>query len=299
VVILVPELGGFPDEEDISVTPEPVEVCMLWFRLCFICIFTFGILFFVSSGYAEFEGYWLQTSVTESDMPIAGKGRETTEQKIFFKPGMMKIVDIGSGEMTIIRMDKEIMWQVNTEDSTYTEMTFAEMEKASAETKERIAKAKSEMAEEMKNMSPEERKMMEKFMGSKMAAMMGAEEETVQLSLKSTDKKDIIGDYECKLVVMTLNEEPFVNMWVTDKYDVGGELFNFYRKMNVFQYEPTKEMKTFKGFPVKMESTMDMGMGAVTNTTTVSKVVETSLKGSEFELPKGLKKQVNKTARPE
>lgn len=232
-------------------------------------------------------------------MSMAGKRSETTEQKVFFKPGMMKIVDLSAGRLTILRMDKEIMWEVDSEESTYTEITFAEMEKASTEAKEEITKARSKMAEELKDMSPEERQMVEKMMGSKMALLMGAEEEAVELSFKPTGEKETVGGYECKHIVMTLNDEPFVNMWVTETYDLGGELFNFYKKMNVFKYEPTKEMKEFKGFPMKTVTSMNMGMGTVTNTTTVSKVIKTSLKNSEFDLPKGLKRQDRKMYKPE
>ena len=254
--------------------------------------------FLTPHSYAGFEGYWLQKTVTESDLHMAGKQSEKTEQKVFFRPGMMKMVDLSTGEMTILRMDKELMWQVDAEDSTYTEVTFAEMEKASAEGKEQWAKARAEMMEEMKDMPPEQRKLVEKMMESKMSTLMGAEE-AVELSLKRTGNKENVGGYDCEYIVITANDDPFVEMWVTDTFDLGGELFNFYEKMSLFQYEPTKELLGFKGFPMKTVFNMEMGMGTVQNVTTVSKVMKTSLKESEFDLPKGLVKQKRKVLKPE
>ena len=269
-------------------------------RSLLVVTFVFAVSSIVTASvHAGFEGYWLQTSVSESDVPMAGKRSETEEQKILYRSGMMKTIDLDTGRMTILRMDKGLMWEVDPEDSTYTEITFAEMEEMAAEGKERMAKAKAEMEAQMEDMSPEEQKLMEKLMGGKMAALMGAEEGSVELSVRRTGEKEKIGGYTCERTIVTANDDPFVEMWVTDEFDLGGQLFAFYEKMNLFKHEPTEELEQFKGFPMKTVFTMDMGMGTVKNVSTVTKVVETSLKNSDFDLPKGLRKEKSRMVQPE
>ena len=265
--------------------------------LCVIAV----VSFFIEPVCADFEGHWLQTTVSESEIPMAGKQTEKTKQKVFYKPGMIKVIDLGEDGVTIIRMDKELVWDIDMEDSMYTEMTFAEMEKMSEEGKQQMARARAEMEEQMKDMSPEERAMMEKMMGSKMSKMLGGDDDAGELSLKRTGKKEKISGHECQQVVVTIDDDPFVEMWVTDKYELGGELFTMYEKMNLFNFKPSEEMKKFKSFPMKTVFTMDMGMGTMKNVTTVSEVVKTSVKDSEFQLPKGLnlKKEDRMKFRPE
>lgn len=268
-------------------------------RFVIVVTFTLALVsLLVVPGYADFEGFWLQTTVTESNLPMASKESVTTQEKIFHKPGMMKVVDLNAGEMMILRLDKEVIWQVDTKESTYAEVTFAEMEEASDERKKQMAKTEVEMMKEMKDMPPEQRKHVEKMMGSKMSTLMGSEEE-VELSLKRTYEKENVNGYNCEHVVVTVNNDPFIDMWITDKFDLGGALFNFYKKMNIFKYEPTKELREFKGFPIKTVHTMDMGMGTVKNVTTVTKVIATSLKETEFDVPKGFQKKEMKMMRME
>ncbi|UCE20230.1 MAG: hypothetical protein JSV84_07815 [Gemmatimonadota bacterium] len=270
-----------------------------WFAVGIVVLVAASFL--ATPGYAGFEGYWLQTTISESEMSMTGKSSEKTKQKVFYKPGMIKIVDLGEDEITIVRMDKELVWDIRVEDSTYTEMTFAQMEKMSEEGKKQMAAARVEMEQQMKDMSPEERAMVEKMMGSQMSKMLGGGDETGELILERTGKKEKISGHDCQQVVVTIDDDPFVEMWVTDEYELGGELFTIYEKMNLFKYKPSEDMNTFKSFPMKTIFTINMGMGTMRNVTTVSEVVKTSLKDSEFELPKGLRleKDENMMIRPE
>ena len=80
-------------------------------------LFVFGVSifvvasFFVTSGFAGFEGFWLQTTMSESELSMTGKRSEKTRQKVYYKSGMLKIVDLNDDEITIVRMDKELIKQ--------------------------------------------------------------------------------------------------------------------------------------------------------------------------------------------
>lgn len=81
-----------------------------------------------------------------------GKISETKEVKVLYKSGIVKRVSLDTDEMIIFRLDKDLIWEVDAEESIYTEVTFAEMEE--------ISKAWAEMSEQMKDIPPEERELM-------------------------------------------------------------------------------------------------------------------------------------------
>jgi len=224
-------------------------------------------------------------------MKMVGKTKETREQQVFYKAGKMKMVELGTGKATILRLDRELVWEVDPRGGTYTEITFADMEKMSAQGKQKMAKAKTEMMKGMEDMSPEERQAMEKLMGGKLGAMMGGETRTVKLSKKMTGEKQNINGYDCERMIMMVNEEPLVDMWSTNTFDLGAEMFKFYDKMKLFEFEISKDLKDFKGFPMKTVFRTDMGMGSVESTTTVTKIVKGPVSDKEFDLPQGLKKK--------
>jgi hypothetical protein len=232
-------------------------------------------------------------------MKMVGKTNETREQQVFYKAGKMKMVELSTGKATILRLDKELVWEVDPKGGTYTEMTFADMERLSAQGKQEMAKAKVEMMKGMEGMSPEERQAMEKLMGGKLGAMMGEGTGTVKLSRKMTGEKQKINGYDCERMIMMANEEPLIDIWSTDAFDLGAGMFKFYEKMKLFEFEISKDLKDFRGFPVKTVFRTDTGMGTVESTTTVTKIVKGTVSDKEFELPQGLKKKNMNMLTPE
>ena len=84
------------------------------------------VMMISSSAFAgkAFEGYWEQTSITKSTMPMQAK-EEQEKQVIHYKQGKMKIHDVDEGKVTIFRFDKELMWEIDLKRKSYTEVTFA------------------------------------------------------------------------------------------------------------------------------------------------------------------------------
>ncbi len=103
-------------------------------------------------------------SVTKGGM----LGDKEISSSTYLMPKMFKHVSQPEGSAVIIRMDQQKMYNVDPKEKTYSEMTFEEMEQ---QMKKMSAKMDSQMAqleESMKDMPPEQRKMMEGMMGSKM-----------------------------------------------------------------------------------------------------------------------------------
>ncbi|MDZ7262261.1 MAG: DUF4412 domain-containing protein [candidate division KSB1 bacterium] len=231
----------------------------------------------------SFEGYWEQTTVTTSDIPMGPKS-ETKAQQVFYKPGKFKILDVKTGDMIIFRLDKELFWNVNKPKGTYTEITFAQMEQATGN-------ARKAFEEHMKDLSPEERAQMEKMMGGKLGDLMGLGTGESKLTLKKTGKTEVIGGYNCEQWVMMSGATPLMELWVTPKFSMGQEFMQFYQKSGLFKGELPKELEKLNGLAMKTHVSTDIGMGRVESTTTVSKITPTSVSDKEFELPPGLKKE--------
>jgi hypothetical protein len=232
-----------------------------------------------------FEGYWEQTSVTKSTMPMQPE-EETEKQVIHYKQGKMKIHDVDEGKVTIFRFDKELMWEIDLNRKSYSEVTFAGMQAQVDQAKESM----KELQGELDAMSPEQRKMMEKMMGKKLKSMLG-DDGGMQMSITAEylGEKKTINGYACKKVQYYMNGEPFTTVWLTDKYYLEHDFMDVYHKMGMVKGEFSESVRKVRGFPIESDFKMKTGMGDIETRTTVTKIVTQSVPDSEFALPKGLK----------
>ncbi|HEX9974937.1 MAG TPA: hypothetical protein VGD14_22980 [bacterium] len=245
-------------------------------------ILAIGLLAPGSFAQKKFEGYWEQQTVRKSTMPMQPKEAKENE-KTFYKSGKMKMMNLTTGRTTIFRFDKELVWTVDEKKKAYEEMTFAQMQ-------EGMDQMRSEMKKEMKGMSAEEREMMEKMMGKKMGGLSDEGGE-FEITVNRSGKKNKILDYNCEQVFLLLNNEPLMEMWVTDKFNLGTEFLDVYQKMGFMKGKLSDEAKKIRGIPLLTKMSMNMGMGKIDSESQVTKVVETSVSDSEFEVPGGYTKQ--------
>jgi hypothetical protein len=247
-----------------------------------VAIFAISLIAAGAFAQKKFEGYWEQQTVRKSTLPMQPKEVKENE-KTFYKSGKMKMMNLTTGRTTIFRFDKELVWTVDEKKKTYDEMTFAQMQ-------EGMNQMKSEMKKEMKGMSAEERKMMEKMMGKKMGGLSDEEGE-FEISVNRSGKKNKILDYNCEQVFLLLNNEPLMEMWVTDKFNLGTEFLEVYQKMGVMKGKLSDEAKKIRGIALLTKMSMNLGMGKMDSESQVTKIVETSVSDNEFEVPGGYSKQ--------
>jgi len=177
----------------------------------------------------------------------------------------------------IVRLDKQLIWAIDVEKKTYTEMTFAEM-KAAME--KGIADAKKEAAK------PENQK-----------ATKDAQQQNVEVDYKvdvqRTGKKDKVNGFAAEQVIVTITAIPKnkdtgetageytikIDEWLANDLPGQGETLAFYKRfaeeMGVdaqlqqaagmmrqyaaaFQHAGEK-MKDLKGYPVHSVTTLELG----------------------------------------
>lgn len=190
-------------------------------------------------------------------------------------------------QVIISRPDLGLFWTVDLAAKTYSEMRFEDV-KASMDKAKNLLQS-PEMQEAFKNMSPEQREMMEKMMGKKMDETQPLK---MDMKVQRTGKREKVSGEDCEIVNVLMNSKPFMTLWLTNKYEIGTEFYKMYQRMGLTQDMNVDMWKDLKGFPMKTVVSIEMGgMGKTKSTSTIQKVVKTSVSNDKFELPKGLKKQ--------
>jgi hypothetical protein len=216
--------------------------------------------------------YWESITV----VPIAnGKVIHSTSS---YRPHMFK--QSSDNSVSIFRLDKEMMYLIDTQKEEYSEMTFAEMEANAKKANKKL----EEMNEKLKNLPPEQRKMMEQMMGK---AAMGGQNAKIDV-IKTAEKKNISG-YICIKYAMKEDTTEIGSVWTTtgvpDFGSMQKDMKEFGQRMAAQMPkagEMVEAMKKVEGFPVQ---TTIAGI-----TTTVTKIENKVAAASEFEVPAGYKK---------
>ncbi|MGB2697937.1 MAG: hypothetical protein WBD28_08805 [Candidatus Zixiibacteriota bacterium] len=239
-----------------------------------LIILSFVVLFFFSFSVSYADLVYISKASTSGIMGMGKMDMETTtmlkgdkqrqDTKTKFVGAMVQYMP-GGGEqnqITITRLDKELIWNINITDKTYTEMTFDQVKKMMERMKSQIRK------------KPEE------------------EEAKFQFDVKKTGQKKKIGGYECEehfIKMIAEGRDPQTgkvqefevqtHLWVSSKvkgYDQlqdyqkkmaqkmgweGGQYANFAQGLGQFGLDTeglAKKMNEIKGFPmltvVKMKS---------------------------------------------
>jgi hypothetical protein len=160
-------------------------------------------------------------------------------------------------------------------------MTFAEME---ATTKQAMGQLE-ELKKQMKDMPPEQRKAMEKMLGS--TGMGGASKSKIEVT--NTGEKKTISGYSCVKYILKEDGKEFGTIWTTSGlagYDAMKKDMKKFSERLMAQMPKGKElvdaMKKIEGFPIQTT------LGNVVST--VTKVEKKAIARSEFEVPAGYKK---------
>jgi GLPGLI family protein len=210
---------------------------------------------------------------------------------MYHMPKMFKSVT--DNEATILLIEKQMMYMVDTTEKTYSEVTFDEMEGMMKKSGEQMDERMAEMQKQMEGMSEDERKMVEQMMGNRMPGSKKdkKDKKDTKVDVTKTDEKKTINGYACTKVVVTDDGKEFLTAWVTK--DVKGfegmrkDLEEFRKRMAAMNPMMPKglseAMGKLEGFPIEME--MAMGVKQV-----VTKIERKSIKASEFEVPEGYKK---------
>lgn len=206
-------------------------------------------------------------------------------EKAWYSPGKFKSVD-SDGKGVIVLIDKETFIQLDPENKSYNEMTFADMKKLTDASRSMLD---SKMKKEMESLSPEQRKMIEE----RMASMYQGSHSNVKYDVTNTGESKTISGYPCTKYIVKRNGEDFETIWATKALGnvdaVHRDMERFSEKMaSVLNLKnaPLSWFKEIPGFPIETDQKSDVS--------TVSHIEKRSISDSEFQVPAGYTREESK-----
>ena len=186
---------------------------------------------------------------------------------------------------------KEVLWAINTERKTYTEMTKADVDQMAGQMNAAMAQMQAQMAQ----MLPAQREQMERMMAGRMGAMMAAAPKTEYRKTGSGK----VGSWTCDTYEGYRNNQKAVELctvapaalgFTAGDFEVAEKMADFFSKLvpqgaeNLFR--PGKaETQGFSGVPVRRVSF------APPSTSEVTQVTRQNFPESLFTVPDGFTKE--------
>ncbi len=189
----------------------------------------------------------------------------------------------------IYRRDKEVFWTIDNKEKTYMEITRADM----LGMKKKMDEAMNKMKEQMKNMPPDERAMMEKMMKGQMPFRP---EEPIY---KKRASGIIVNKWNCDKYEGYMDGKKAEEIWTTDweklglkredlevMEGLGGFFGEFSREQHTF-YKVGSQERGYAGIPIR---TITYSNGKIMDKTELKEIRKQNFASSLFNLPKGFKK---------
>ena len=224
----------------------------------------------------------------------AGEATQT-HQVMIDKESMRVEHNAPSGDKGTVLFDgaRQVIWLVNHDKKTYTEMTRADVDAMS----ERMAAAMAQMQEHMKHMPPEQRARMEEMMKSRLGGAMAT---PVKITYRKVGT-DTVGKWKCdrydgyhdaQKVAELCTVDPTTLGFLPEDFEVSKKLAEFFRRLmpqnadNVFRLGNAED-QGFSGVPVKRMFTV----GQRQTVTELTEVTREQFPASTFAVPAGFQRQ--------
>jgi len=230
--------------------------------------------------------YW------ESATSGGALGDRVISTQSFYMPHMFKSSTMDMGNIVIVRLDKQMIYQIDANEKTYSEMTFSEWEAQMKAMGQKMDAQRDELRKKMEEMPEEQRKMMEQMMGGQMAGKT----KDAPIDVKKTSESKKIAGFSCTKYSVTQEGKETIALWATKDlkgYDsMRKDMEEFTTRMMATDFGGMKgladAMKKVDGFP--METDMHEGVKVA-----VTKVERKNIAANEFEVPAGFAKVKPKT----
>lgn len=220
---------------------------------------------------------------TETATMYLGKDRMRTETK-----------GGGGDHVFIFRGDRELFWMVDTKKRSYVEISREDLKKLKA----MMDKAMKKYEEQMKNLPPEQRQMVESMMKDKIP------QKPPQTRYKKVDSGIPVGRWTCDLYDGYQGQEKIEEVWTAEagQFDLHPEELQVFDEVRGFMEEFSKQPlpffrigkeqegkgSDFSGVPVRMISYSE---GKKQERMELLDVQRKDVDPSLFELPEGLKRE--------
>jgi len=230
---------------------------------------------------------------------------DVTNEQVYASDQMMKIVDKKSGRVRILRLDKKLIYELNTNKKIYTEKDFRTV--GIAQNQEAIQSSMSEpqrylgmqtarekVLESTTGVDAAQRSIMQQMMMQQQAKMMAQRqvEESVStptsIALKWTNETKKINGYLCKRFKAALGKKRLYEGWVTEEAGPQNYYADFINGNESLKGDLVAELRKVVGFPMREKYRVQEGqnVGAI-NSVKVTLVENRTLTPFDFEIPTG------------
>ena len=237
---------------------------------------------------------------------------EPTTTKIFVDSDRVRIETAGEfgHSVMIFRGDKQLMWIVAPDRETYQELTKEQIDRFGEQIGDGMAEMRRQMEEQLKNMPPERRAMIEKMMKPRIGGMPMAAPQTSKTESSLVASGQQINQWTCDKYEGVRDGEKRREMWTVPPDEVGFEASDFevMKQMAEFvkglsqfgggqgeQQNPFRvgggsegEDQDFSGVPVRQ---IEYQAGRPSSRTELKEVRREDFDSALFEVPAGFKKQ--------
>ena len=234
-----------------------------------------------------------QESFEGSQPPVTTKLRVESDRV------RIEMEGTGRNDVIIFRGDRQVMWMIDNNATVYREMTKADVDRLGSQ----ISGMMAQMQEQLKNMPPQQRQMVEKMMKSRMGGMAAAQPAKTEYTKVASGQE--ISQWTCDKYEGVREGQKQREVWTTAPDQLGLDMSDFKVMQQMGEF--------FKGFAqfgreapfrvgaMEAESAMDYSGvpvrqifyrgGRPTSKTEIKEVRREDFDASLFELPEGYKKQ--------
>ncbi len=237
------------------------------------------------------------------DLQRGGEGQVT----IYLEPRRVATAsnEDGRSQSFVYLADEKLVRIIDHERKVYRELNEQELEKMGAVMTDAMSQVRKQMAERMKNMTPEQRAMMEKMMGGRLAQMQQAQTgaqsagTTYQRAAGSAE----IGGHACDWYDGYRQEQLATKICAADwdDFDFSADDFQVFREMAQFIGKlapgmadridfgsPEDAKERYPGFPVQQTSYAD---GKAVTKTTMQEYRRDDIPADVYAAPGGYKRE--------
>ena len=254
-----------------------------------------SVIFMIGVLVSPVEAGVLMISVQESY--VNSKGKIHSEAYVERDRMRVEIKGDDTDQTIIFRKDKEVFWAIDNKEKTLVEITRRDLQKI----KEKMDEAMKMFEEQLKNMPPEQREMMEQMMKKQMS-MKSTQTKTMYEKVASGEK---VNRWVCDKYEGYREGRKKKEIWTTDWKHLGlnpedfkvmktmGEFFEEFSKGAASSFykvgsEEWEKEQGYSGVPVK---TIIYSDGQIREKTELKEIQQQDFSASLFDLPKGLKKK--------
>jgi len=185
----------------------------------------------------------------------ANQPQEPKRMRVYVRKQMVRVEDLSSDRVIIVRLDKGIIWAIDNASRTYREIGLKELS--------------------------------EEWRAARKAA--GIDESGGEVEVKRGDDDRKIISYPCKHYRILEGGKVVLELWVAESLDVPekNDLYDYSERLGEFSPAVLEAARRIKGFPLRMKAVKYVGAARVSAFREVTSLNRDRIPEGKFEIPEG------------